>query len=390
MQITPHSDFGLGLRLEAQAEGLPAVAGSYKKHPLTGGRLPAERAGKIILGDELVSVNGISLEGMTFDDIISTVRQIGSAAQGGTLTMRFRALKKNRMLRENLSNLSLDPSYFDESLEVIRQGAGLEGDQVSVLVGADAEIQQEFGRIVATIPHALPSGSTSRQLLVLLPWHYGKGAPAPYKVRGAMLMVSALGRTITASRVEVRNGLVAETCGKLMPLGSVTLESSRDNSDGISGDIVSLVYIKTCAEGWCVGSCDKHGKVQLVFIEIAEDMKGEEENVTKLQALFRTHAIFDCNDAKHVTSDEKEYLLRASSIDMLGIMPVGRTCKTVGIWSSTPFVSTTLHENTKDDGNHRSSYSLSEVTHHGSSDSDEAILDFRWCWCGRLSMACYL
>ena len=47
MQITPHSDFGLGLRLEAQAEGLPAVAGSYKKHPLTGGRLPAERAGKL-------------------------------------------------------------------------------------------------------------------------------------------------------------------------------------------------------------------------------------------------------------------------------------------------------------------------------------------------------
>jgi hypothetical protein len=77
VQVTPHSDFGLGLRLEAQADGMAAIAGSYKKHPLTGGRLPAEKTGKIVLGDELISVNKVSLEGMTFDDIIDTVRPSG-------------------------------------------------------------------------------------------------------------------------------------------------------------------------------------------------------------------------------------------------------------------------------------------------------------------------
>jgi len=49
VSLTPHPDFGIGLRLEAQDDGLPAVVGSYKKHPLSGGRLPAEKNGMIMV-----------------------------------------------------------------------------------------------------------------------------------------------------------------------------------------------------------------------------------------------------------------------------------------------------------------------------------------------------
>ena len=48
VDVMPHPDFGLGLRLEAQAT-MTAIEGSFKKHPLTGGRLPAEGTGKIFL-----------------------------------------------------------------------------------------------------------------------------------------------------------------------------------------------------------------------------------------------------------------------------------------------------------------------------------------------------
>lgn len=58
--ITPDPDYGLGLRLESQVDGMPAVAGSFKKHPITGESLPAEKTGLITLGDELMSANGVS------------------------------------------------------------------------------------------------------------------------------------------------------------------------------------------------------------------------------------------------------------------------------------------------------------------------------------------
>ena len=53
-----------------------AIVALYKKHLLTGGHLPTKRTRKIVLGNEFVSVNGVSLEDMIFDDIISSLRVI--------------------------------------------------------------------------------------------------------------------------------------------------------------------------------------------------------------------------------------------------------------------------------------------------------------------------
>jgi hypothetical protein len=46
VMVTPHPDFGLGLRLESPMDGLPAIAGLFKKHPLNGGMLPAEKTAR--------------------------------------------------------------------------------------------------------------------------------------------------------------------------------------------------------------------------------------------------------------------------------------------------------------------------------------------------------
>ena len=91
VSITPDVQYGLGLRLESLDYGEPAIAGSFKKNPITGEDLPAERTGMIKLGDELMSANGVNLEDKTFDDIINTVREFGaSASPGNPIRMRFR------------------------------------------------------------------------------------------------------------------------------------------------------------------------------------------------------------------------------------------------------------------------------------------------------------
>jgi len=91
VSIVPDPELGLGLRLESLDDGQPAIAGSFKKNPVTGGTLPAENTGSITLGDELLSANGIVLEDKTFDEIIGTVRDLGaSSGPGYPIKLRFR------------------------------------------------------------------------------------------------------------------------------------------------------------------------------------------------------------------------------------------------------------------------------------------------------------
>ncbi len=98
--ITPDPDHGLGLRLESKVDGLCAVAGSFKKHPLNGDMLPAERTGMICLGDELISANGINLENQRFEDIIARVRETGlSVGPGNPICLKFRPLQQTSVVQ---------------------------------------------------------------------------------------------------------------------------------------------------------------------------------------------------------------------------------------------------------------------------------------------------
>jgi RAVE protein 1 C terminal./SH2 domain. len=364
VDISPHPDFGLGLRLEAQGRGMPAIAGSYKRHPLTGGRLPAERAGSIVLGDELLSINGVALEGLPFEKIIKTIRDVSSVGDGAPLKMRFRAVEKNRILHENLSNVNTDQSQEGEGLEIVQRDHIDEKEQVSVLVGADAEIQQEFGRVVAVINGSDQSSLNSSRPFILLPWHYGKGAPVPYQVRGVALLVSAVGRTISASRVEVLNGHNPESCGNLTAFGNVDI--------GSESEIVSLVQVKTALNGWCVGACNSDGGFHLIFIDVEEG-----NTSSSLAAEFRTIQIL-----RNITSGiPNKNLIRAHSMDFIAAMPTECVCHEVSVWSLSPFIP---HDK-KSEGEHfssRENYQLIKISHLVS--QQEPIIDFRWASSGRL------
>ena len=230
--ITPDPDFGLGLRLESQVEGMPAVAGSYKKHPLTGGRLPAEKIAMIVLGDELLSVNGVRLEGISFEQIISTVREVGSTAgPSHPICMRFRHVgERRRKENSDLNRLSVEIPSMDGSRHSVEQmldvstglrpsanaGTSSNASASSILRRkvskgrVDGELQQEFCRVVAIAKNLFPSdppdpsnGSPVGSSFVLLPWTSGVGAPMPLDLRGAALLFLSEGSRIYARRIEV-------------------------------------------------------------------------------------------------------------------------------------------------------------------------------------------
>ncbi|GKY91356.1 hypothetical protein MPSEU_000107800 [Mayamaea pseudoterrestris] len=93
VSIVPDTEFGLGLRLEVQQDGNPAIVGSFKRNPLSGDILPAEQCGVIALGDELVNANNVNLEEKLFDDIIATVRDIGAVSGvGNPMRLTFRRM----------------------------------------------------------------------------------------------------------------------------------------------------------------------------------------------------------------------------------------------------------------------------------------------------------
>ena len=75
--LSPHVDFGIGLRFEARnvasasnAVVQGAIAKSFIRHPLSGSIMPAEESGMITLGDSLVGVNDLDLSQCSFEEII--------------------------------------------------------------------------------------------------------------------------------------------------------------------------------------------------------------------------------------------------------------------------------------------------------------------------------
>ena len=393
--IKPHPDFGIGLRLEAQADGLPAIAGSFKKHPLSGGRLPAEKSGMIVLGDELFEVNNVSLEGASFDEIINIVRKVG-AESDGKLWMKFRPGKERvRLMRRGFDSFMRTKNSDDFSdssassvgsnskrrniLQLSKSNITNYSDDsdgnasiATMMVGAEAEIQQEFCRLVAMADSVLPGKISA---MVLLPWHYGTGAPNPLIIRGTALIVTCSGRTLTASRLEVTNDLNPKNSRHYI-IGKVDID---DNQAEESANIESLTVVKTATIGWCLAACDSLGKVTLVFIYV-EDMqsknkgKKDRNNDPPYRASFRQSYIFRCNSKATRSLQLSSYLLRAYSVQLLATMPKSEECSQVTVWLAIPRAhGTKLDEKPTDYG-----------TITVSINPHDTILDFKWLPSGKL------
>eukprot|EP00934_Nitzschia_sp_Nitz4_P005924 Nitzschia sp. Nitz4//scaffold10_size219509//115070//124411//NITZ4_001433-RA/size219509-processed-gene-0.134-mRNA-1//-1//CDS//3329532935//5914//frame0 len=348
VQVTPHPDFGLGLRLESPMDGLPAIAGSFKKHPLNGGMLPAEKTGMIILGDEVLSVNGVSLENMTFDDIIATVRHVGAeAGPGQPLALRFRPASSDRsrrnsaVLAESFSVRQIEsvPSgeseqstgrravigvtLKDGSQHAPKQAAG--GNLVTML-SWKAETQQAFGRVLAILRQAIPFAGDPQisDRFVVKPWGKGVGAPSPSKLRGAALLVTGQGNNVYFKRLE----LPLDSDSKkptLVDMGHAEIQHS-DSSKVVS--IQSIEAIRSPSlDGTCFSVADESGTVFLLFAEFKES----DDAAKPLNVSFRTYPIFDLD------LDASRFQIRAESMLLFATYEKGQDCQvgcTIRLWSA--------------------------------------------------------
>lgn len=384
--IAPHPDFGIGLRLEAQAQGMPAIAGSFKKHPLSGGRLPAERSGAIALGDELISVNDVNLEGFRFEDAIATVRQIGFDSYGAPLQMRFRRCKGKKRgsapssIGSKGGRLSSSDKGTPESKGTnIIMGGAVGGSLATVEVGADAENQQEFGRIIAIVRDAVGSSHdesmmTSSPAMLLLPWNFGKGAIVSHKMYGGALVLWAVPdqRLIKAARLEVVLDIDPENA-RFYKIGSIAFDEQAGDS---GSTIKSITFISSTENGWLVAVNDSSGNVSLLFVEtFSTATTGSRGEIT---ASFRHYpSIFNVhgNDAvRNKGTPKGSFVLRSFSVELFGCMSTSvEGYKEVTIWSALP---QTTHS---EKGSTDLAYSSSIVAIRDIVGlSDEYILDFRW------------
>ena len=385
--VAPHPDFGLGLRLEAQAQGMAAIAGSFKKHPLSGGRLPAERCGAITLGDELVSVNDVNLEGYRFEDAIATVRQIGFDSHGEPLRMRFRKCRGRRpgsaLLGSIGSRGSKRSSAGTKTPESKRSNVIIEGidggSLATVEVGADAEYQQEFGRIIAVVRDAITSPNPTRIVsppaMLLLPWNFGKGAVVSNDMYGGALVIWAAPgtRTITAARLEALLDIDPENA-RFDVMGSVDMENGENDAS-----IRSIAFVSSTDNGWIVSVRDSLGDVALLFIEISSAVCHDLDSRPKLTASFRKYSsIFNLRN--HMSGTTKAgaldtFIMRPFSLELFGCMRRIKRCKELKIFFGLPY-SLLVDEREGIDPTEYSSSTVS-LTNVDGFDND-VILDFCW------------
>ena len=110
------SGSGLGLFLGYNQYARITYAIAFLRHHPTEVHLPAEKSGKIILGDELLSVNHIALHGMSFSDIKKKLGEV--VRQGGTINIKFQKVEEQRRIIDKYVNsLSKEKDCSQESKE---------------------------------------------------------------------------------------------------------------------------------------------------------------------------------------------------------------------------------------------------------------------------------
>lgn len=197
-----------------------------------------------------------------------------------------------------------------------------------------------------------------------------------------MVLVSAVGRTISASRLEILNEIDPESCGVLDPLGDFELSSSNKDNKDVS-PIKSLEIIKKSGDGWCILVCNEDGDVNLIFVDIVDNTSTTKENEKRnIQAEFREVLIFNCFEPNQSLKEiAKDFLIRAPSIELIGTMPVGAQCSVVNVWTPSPNIYSDIKQ--KDNANQSKfpgkNYICTKIYHRGNTNCDNhKILDFRW------------
>ena len=356
--VTPHPDFGLGLRLESPMDGCPPVAGSFKKHPLTGGLLPAEKTGQIVLGDELFSVNGVLLEGMNFDDVIATVRNVGAeSSPGKPLLLRFRPVTGERQLKllKRKSSLSRqDSSGYREApstptpegaldrrsmQDILGLSPGRNLDQKrpsfaarrrsdtdhSLLVGSTAEAQLEFGRLISVLKHSLPEmdkDSVYQKIcLVSCTKDYGSYL-ATSNLRATAFIVALSGNSVYSYRLELSTSMQDNERTRIFKLGEVNV---------CPENLHSISFVDKSEDGFIFNICDRLGASYLLTMKLEDKKSGAAGASSSYGTSFDCQKIFQM-------SAPKQLLVRSSSQGLFATSDLSENSvrNIVQVWSARP------------------------------------------------------
>ncbi|KAL3923893.1 MAG: hypothetical protein SGILL_001380, partial [Bacillariaceae sp.] len=342
--VTPHPDFGLGLRLESPMDGLPAIAGSFKKNPLNDGMLPAEKTGMIRLGDELLSVNGASLENMTFDDIIGTVRHVGAeAGPGEPLKMRFRPVpteqsrKNSAVVQESFTVRSGDDSAAgspggEQTLDGSSHRASESASLAAAFFKSKSEAQQEFGRVLAVIRNSVAQVDADRfsDRFVVLPWNNDIAYASRKTLRAAALVMHGYGSRIEVKRLELPMKTGLDQAHEIT-LGVIDIADSM-SGDKVSSPIIirSLKCIESCGRRISFLVTDNCGKVRLLYLHF-EKKTGYPRDGFPFKMSHRSQLIIN------VESDLETYLFDSSSPGVVAAVNMTESPRmSISVWHSRP------------------------------------------------------
>lgn len=348
VNIFPDPDHGLGLRLESQMDGLPAVAGSFKKNPLNKESLPAEKTGMISLGDELVAANGVNLEDKSFDVIISTVRDVGSACTpGNPVRLTFRKVKKKNNRRRTSSNNSRrsmeqifgvsssedgDILPVDAGAYSLDENAQVTGNDVKKTVisfSSSSGPRQQYGRVVGVFDHAVKDFSNQMELkkrqsspsFLIAPFSFQDAGDS---MRSAMLFL-ACDSSIRVYLLTMA-GDYNEDRAHATDLGSWKCDSSVKNAVAVR----TMHVIQSDGMNYCLAVGDSKGVVHLLFVDIITREHSPTEAPTQ-SAAFRQYDIFRLD-----SPCPPGLKLRACSTQLLATMQPEEDAGTITIWSAKP------------------------------------------------------
>ena len=317
--ITPDSEFGLGLRLEVLQNGTPAVAGSFKQNPVSGDALPAQQTGLIVLGDELVSANGINLEDKVFDDIVATVRDIGATCgPGNPMKLVFR-----RMTALSTPTPMPPRRSADEIIGIKNSNSDRSSDNLeSELIPENSRPQiPEHYSVMAIFRRAIKgfkqlNGSVgnrySRQVLVAL----DKGADQD---NPSCILYSSEGNCVTATLLEIQFGEREEKV-RCSCIG----EWRKECNDV---PIVQIAVKQLDLRSACISVCDAEGIVSLVLASL-------ESKDADSSSLFE----FRSFDMARQTLESDDLVLHSDGASLLAMMQRDAECRSNGIcvWYGRP------------------------------------------------------
>ena len=324
-------------------DGLPAIAGSFKKNPLNDGILPAEKTGMIQLGDELLSVNGVNLENKTFDDIIATVRHVGAdLGPGKPLNMKFRPVpfdrsrKNSAVVHESFSVRSNDRSLRNEKTsDGISKHANSQdtASLAAMLYSSSAEAQQEFGRVIAVLTKAITSvdGDDFADRFIVLPWNSGLATSSSRNLRAAALIIHAYSNKMKVMRVELPAKAGLDKALDL-DLGVIDLLERNDNEDGNDEPIVirKIICTESSCDRWCFVISDSIGGLTLLYLKL----KKKESHLKEGSLFEMSHEQYRIID---VGTDLRHFRVHTPCTNVLATIDKNQSpLRSIKVWCSRP------------------------------------------------------